>query len=56
MAQFANADELWSATTFTILLSILVHGVTATPIMHMLDARRERRAHRPRANDAKFAV
>jgi sodium/hydrogen antiporter len=55
-AEFPDTDELWSATTFTILLSILVHGVTATPIMHMLDARRERRAHRARAKHATLAT
>jgi len=43
LAAFPQADELWSATVFTILLSIGVHGVTATPIMRALDARRERR-------------
>jgi sodium/hydrogen antiporter len=43
-ATFSDADELWSATAFTILLSIVVHGVTATPIMRALDARRERRS------------
>jgi NhaP-type Na+/H+ or K+/H+ antiporter len=48
MAAFADTDELWSATTFTILLSIFVHGVTATPIMRALDARRRRRLRRGR--------
>ncbi len=43
---FPDADELWSATAFTILLSIVVHGVTATPVMRALDARRERRERR----------
>ena len=39
---FAHVDELWSAVAFTILLSIFVHGVTATPVMRRLDRRRER--------------
>ncbi len=39
-ADFSNADELWSITLFTILLSIVIHGVTATPIMERLDRRR----------------
>lgn len=46
-ATFSDSDELWSATAFTILLSIVVHGVTATPVMRALDSRRERRASRP---------
>jgi sodium/hydrogen antiporter len=42
-ATFANSDELWSATAFTVLLSVFVHGVTATPVMRKLDHRRARR-------------
>jgi sodium/hydrogen antiporter len=42
-ATFADSDELWSATAFTVLLSIFVHGVTATPVMRALDRRRARR-------------
>ncbi len=44
-APFAESDELWSATAFTVLLSIFVHGVTATPVMRVLDHRRTRRRH-----------
>lgn len=32
---------LWSTVAFTIVLSVLVHGVTATPAMAWLDRRRE---------------
>lgn len=46
LAAFADADELWAATAFTVLLSIFVHGVSATPIMRTLDARRQRRSRR----------
>ncbi len=42
-AEFERADEVWAIATFTILLSILVHGVTATPVMEYLDRRRARR-------------
>ena len=42
-AEFEQADEVWAIATFTILLSILIHGVTATPVMEYLDRRRERR-------------
>jgi len=33
---------LWSTVAFTIIASVLLHGVTATPAMARLDARRER--------------
>ena len=42
-ATFGEFDELWSSVSFTILLSIFVHGVTATPVMRNLDRRRARR-------------
>ena len=45
-ADFAHVDELWAITLFTILASILIHGVTATPIMERLDRRREIRLAR----------
>lgn len=37
------ADEpwLWSTVAFTVIASVLLHGVTATPAMARLDARRE---------------
>ena len=42
-AEFEQADEVWAIATFTILASIVIHGVTATPVMEYLDRRRERR-------------
>ncbi|HEX8779637.1 MAG TPA: cation:proton antiporter, partial [Nocardioides sp.] len=38
----ALADEawLWSTVAFTIVLSVVVHGVTATPVMSYLDRER----------------
>jgi len=33
---------LWSTVAFTVIVSVLLHGVTATPAMSRLDARRER--------------
>ncbi len=42
-AQFVGEDEVWSATAFTILASVFIHGVTATPVMQALDRRRIRR-------------
>ena len=35
---------LWSTVAFTIVVSVLLHGVTATPAMARLDARRENAA------------
>lgn len=32
-ATFEHQDELWSVVAFTILLSIIVHGISSTPIM-----------------------
>jgi NhaP-type Na+/H+ or K+/H+ antiporter len=32
---------LWSTVAFTVVISVLLHGVTATPAMSRLDARRE---------------
>jgi NhaP-type Na+/H+ or K+/H+ antiporter len=45
---FADADQLWAIVTFTILASIVLHGVTATPVMAYLDRRSQRRRARRR--------
>ncbi|RST10891.1 sodium:proton antiporter [Streptomyces sp. WAC05374] len=34
--------ELWAAVAFTVLLSVVVHGVTATPVISRLDRMRGR--------------
>ncbi|MCM2389932.1 cation:proton antiporter [Streptomyces albipurpureus] len=36
-------DELWAVVTWTIVLSVFLHGVTATPIIARLDRLRSRR-------------
>lgn len=36
----AEGLELWSVVAFTIVLSVVVHGVTATPVMRRMDRRR----------------
>ncbi|MDP9844779.1 NhaP-type Na+/H+ or K+/H+ antiporter [Streptosporangium lutulentum] len=36
------ADELWAVVAFTVLASLVVHGVTATPVMARLDRLRDR--------------
>ncbi|CAM3790820.1 sodium:proton antiporter [Mucilaginibacter galii] len=38
-AKFPHADELWTIVMFTILLSILLHGLTATRVMKYMEAR-----------------
>lgn len=39
---FHGWDRLWAITGFVVLCSILVHGVTATPLMTRIDAWRRR--------------
>src|SRR4051812_36236754 len=39
---FADERWLWSTVAFTILLSVMVHGALATPVMRYLERRRER--------------
>ena len=34
---FSEESELWATVAFTVLLSLVVHGVTATPVMAWLD-------------------
>lgn len=37
---FAHADALWSTVGFVVAVSVVLHGVTATPVMRWLDDRR----------------
>ena len=46
---FSDERWLWSTVAFTILLSVMVHGTLATPVMRYLDGRRERAAAARRA-------
>jgi NhaP-type Na+/H+ or K+/H+ antiporter len=39
---FPAAREVWAVAVLTILTSIVVHGVTAGPVLHQLDRRRRR--------------
>lgn len=34
---FGTSDRLWGVTSLVVLLSILIHGITATPLMLWLD-------------------
>ena len=37
---FDNKEELWAIAGFIVMVSIVVHGITAYPIMHYLDKHR----------------
>lgn len=37
---FGEAAQLWAALGFTVLVSIMLHGITVTPAMRYLDRRR----------------
>ena len=39
---FGTSERLWGITALVVLVSILVHGVTATPAMHWLDRKTRR--------------
>ncbi|MFD3696847.1 cation:proton antiporter [Streptomyces sp. NPDC058646] len=42
VAEFAApARELWAVVTFTVILSVLLHGIAATPVTGRLDRARE---------------
>ena len=36
-AAFSELGELWATVAFTVLLSVVVHGITAGPVMRRLD-------------------
>lgn len=37
---FDGQDIMWTTVAFVILLSIILHGVTVTPVMSLIDRRR----------------
>jgi len=39
-AEFASSERLWAIGALVVLVSILVHGITATPAMRWLDRSR----------------
>lgn len=39
--QFTDVDTLWSTVAFVITLSVIVHGITATPVMRWLERSRD---------------
>ncbi|NED86845.1 sodium:proton antiporter, partial [Streptomyces sp. SID11233] len=48
----APGAELWATVTFTVVVSVLLHGVLATPVVRYLD-RREARVPGDRAEAAR---
>ena len=44
---FPRAAEVWAVAVLTILVSVVVHGVTATPVLARLDRRRSARVAAP---------
>jgi NhaP-type Na+/H+ or K+/H+ antiporter len=45
-AEFKERESLWAVVSLVVLISILLHGMTAKPIMRQLDAWRLRRERR----------
>ena len=41
---FLKADLLWATCAFTVVLSIIVHGITATPVIKLRDQRSKNQA------------
>ncbi len=39
---FKYVNELWAIAAFTILISVIIHGLTATPIMKHLKEKVEK--------------
>lgn len=42
-ANFTGRAEMWATVGFVVLMSILLHGLAATPVMNLLDSDRDRR-------------
>lgn len=47
-ATFSGANELWAIVGLTLVVSIAAHGVSATPMMALIDRTGRRRRHRER--------
>ncbi|SMH59633.1 cation:proton antiporter [Azospirillum agricola] len=54
-ADFGVQGKLWALTGLTVLLSILVHGTTVTPVMRRMDNRRRRGSGGSAAPDGESA-
>lgn len=45
-APFPGMDQVWAIATFVVLLSVVIHGATATPVMNLIDLRERARSLR----------
>ena len=54
-AEFAGIDEIWAVVALTILVSIVLHGITATPVMSVVDVTRRWRHREPRRGQSATA-
>lgn len=46
-ASFGIAErQLWAVVSFVVLVSVVLHGITATPVMNRLDTLRHERLRR----------
>ena len=43
-ARFEGAERLWAVTGLVVTLSVVLHGMSATPVMRAVDRRREQKA------------
>jgi len=48
-ADWPQSDMLWAMVGFVVLLSVLVHGLSGTPVMQLLDSRRRQLARSSQA-------
>lgn len=48
-ADFEGADLVWATIAFVVLVSVVLHGVAATPVMQLLDRQNERTGQREAA-------
>jgi NhaP-type Na+/H+ or K+/H+ antiporter len=39
--EFGSSERLWALTGLVVLMSVVIHGVTATPLMRWLDRNRQ---------------
>ena len=49
-AEFESPETVWSTLAFVVLVSVVLHGATVTPVMRYLDRRRERASDEPAAS------
>lgn len=54
-AEFAQAELLWATTGLVVIVSVVLHGITATPVMRRVDRNRDRADRGDRADRAEAA-